>query len=138
MPGILPKRKFAIQQQQTEKDAIAPVSEADMAKQRAAEVQFDRVLSAVRDALTPERFLGSIRAPQGLPLRDAPITLQTLHNPGANPVTVSLSLDPGSEVLFSTTLNAGATLTLLGLPFPRLAGFVSTGFVIFSGELPTY
>lgn len=136
--GILAKRKFAIggQQRDDHRDEVPnPPHDQDDTK-TALNAQFNAILQAVSEALTPEWFSGPIQSPQAMVLRDAPIVIQTLHNPTAGAVVVSLVLDAGLQPVFSTSLAAGATLVNLNLRFPRLSGFVSTGYVTFGGTLP--
>jgi hypothetical protein len=134
--GIVPKRAASLQADI--RDALpheAPHTQDDA--RLALDSQFKAILGAVRDALSVERFAGIIAAPTAIILRDAPIVLQTLHNPTAAAVTVTLLIDAGANTPWvSLTLAAGATLVNLNLQFPRLSGYVSSGYVTFGGELP--
>lgn len=138
--GIFAKRKFAIggdrRDQHTEEQGSPLAHDQDDAKV-ALNAQFDAVLSAVRDALTPERFFFPLQSTQAMIIREAPIVLNTIHNPTAGVVTVTLLRDPGDNTPFVViALAAGQVITQLGLQFPRLAGFVSSGYVTLGGELP--
>lgn len=137
--GIVAKQKFAIGGAQRdvhteEQGSPAPHTQND--QQVMLTSQFQTLLGAVRDALTPVWFSGPIQSPQAMVLRDAPIVIQTLHNPTSAAIVVSLVIDAGQPPVFSTSLAAGATLTDLNLRFPRLSGFVSAGYVTFGGTLP--
>jgi hypothetical protein len=92
------------------------------------------VLQNLKAALAEDWFVAPLQSTNPLQLRDDAVIVRMIHNPTANAVVVTLSLDAGSPPLFSASLAAGQVVEM-HLPMPRITGFVGSGMVTITGEL---